>query len=238
MRKNRDGQLEVVLENRQLLVTFFVIVGLCGVFFSLGYIVGRNTFSSVVKVTQAASGAPDTSNKPSAMPPAAFASQKPQNAPAPDASAEQPAPATDLNFYQSVEEKAPEAKLVPPQPATAPASAPAAAGPPAPAASKPATPQPHAAQPAAAASAPTIVAQTAAPQPAAGFLVQVSALSRREDANTLVALLKGKNLPVQVNAGPSDNLFHVVLGPYQTQKEAEHAKTLLEQDGFRPIIKH
>lgn len=233
MRKNPDGQAEVVVGNRQLLLIFFVIVGLCGVFFSLGYIVGRNTLSSVVKVTQAASGAAETP-KPSAMPPAVYANENPQIATSSDSNAEQQSP-TDLNFYQSVEEKTPEAKLLPSE---ASSSAPAAATLRPAAAEQAASAQPTAAQAAASAPSQTVLAQTREAQPASGLLVQVSALTRREDANTLVALLRAKNLPVQVIAGPSDKLFHVVVGPYRDHKDAEHAKTLLEQDGFRPIIKH
>jgi len=239
MPKKADGQLELVFENRHLLVVFFVIVGLCGVFFSLGYIVGRNTLSSVVRVTQAAAGIAEPSNKPSPMPPAAFAKDNPQNQPAAEANAEQSAPATDLNFYQTVEGKTPEAKLVPSEPSGA---APGTATPPAagatPAAQEKAAPsQPVPAPPVTAAPAQTMVAQTAPSQAPPAFMVQVSALTRREDANTLVELLKDKKLPVQVTAGGNDSLFHVMVGPYQNQKDAEHAKSLLEQDGFRPMVK-
>ena len=81
MKKNPDGQVELVLENRQLLATFFVIVILCGVFFSLGYIVGRNTFSSVAKTAQAAAASPETASKPSPMPPPAVANPSNEGAP-------------------------------------------------------------------------------------------------------------------------------------------------------------
>ena len=70
-----------------------------------------------------------------------------------------------------------------------------------------------------------------------GILVQVSALTRREDAESLVALLKEKDLPVIVTSGQNDPLFHVVIGPYKTEVEAQRTKTLLEQDGFRPFIR-
>ena len=81
-----------------------------------------------------------------------------------------------------------------------------------------------------------MVAQPGSTPPAL-FTVQVSALTRREDASSLLSLIKGKNLPVQVVEGSGDRLFHVIIGPYETQKEAEAAKVTLEKDGFRPIIK-
>src|SRR5579875_3583368 len=43
MAKNEDGEFELVLGNRQLLSVFFIVVVLLGVFFTMGYIVGRNS---------------------------------------------------------------------------------------------------------------------------------------------------------------------------------------------------
>ena len=218
MGKNPGGQTELVLENRQLLLIFFVIVALCGVFFSLGYIVGRNTFSVVAHATQAVSGGAEAGNKPSPMPPPASSSQNSPNPPEAGAGPEQAGPAADLNFYQSAEGKPPEAKLAPPESpsaSSAPPSLPPSAAPSRPAAAE--KPSPAEAPP--------------------GILVQVSALTRREDAQALVALLKEKKLPVLVTTGPNDTLFHVAVGPYKSDKEAEQAKKVLEEDGFRPIIK-
>jgi cell division septation protein DedD len=68
-------------------------------------------------------------------------------------------------------------------------------------------------------------------------LVQVSALTRREDAESLVVLLKEKKLPVLVTSGTNDTLFHVVVGPYKTDAEAQRVRQILEQEGFRPFIR-
>lgn len=73
--------------------------------------------------------------------------------------------------------------------------------------------------------------------PPPGLLVQISALSKREDAEGLVVLLKGKNLPVLVTSGENDALYHVVVGPYATDADAQRAKRVLEQEGFRPFIR-
>ncbi len=43
MPKNEDGEFELILGNKQLLSMFFVVVVLLGVFFVMGYIVGRNS---------------------------------------------------------------------------------------------------------------------------------------------------------------------------------------------------
>jgi cell division septation protein DedD len=51
--KNEDGEFELILANRQLLSVFFIVVVLLGVFFTMGYIVGRNSGPSVVDVASA-----------------------------------------------------------------------------------------------------------------------------------------------------------------------------------------
>lgn len=43
MRNNEDGEFEVVLGNKQLLSVFFIVVVLLGVFFTMGYVVGRKS---------------------------------------------------------------------------------------------------------------------------------------------------------------------------------------------------
>ena len=43
MAKSGDGEFELVLGNRQLLSVFFIVVLLVAVFFTMGYVVGRNS---------------------------------------------------------------------------------------------------------------------------------------------------------------------------------------------------
>jgi len=80
--KNEDGEFELILGNRQLLSVFFIVVILLGVFFTMGYIVGRN--SGALTADVAATPAPD--GKPQVVePPAA---KTPEPAPAPTAPTE------------------------------------------------------------------------------------------------------------------------------------------------------
>jgi DedD protein len=51
-----DGEKELVLGNKQLISLFFVVVALCGVFFAMGYMIGRNT-SKLVSANPDGSGA-------------------------------------------------------------------------------------------------------------------------------------------------------------------------------------
>ena len=43
MPKTEEGDFELLIGNKQLLTVFFVVVILLGVFFTMGYIVGKNS---------------------------------------------------------------------------------------------------------------------------------------------------------------------------------------------------
>src|SRR5580698_3126132 len=47
----RDNEKELILGNSQLISLFFVVVALCGVFFALGYMIGRNSTKPIVAGT-------------------------------------------------------------------------------------------------------------------------------------------------------------------------------------------
>jgi cell division septation protein DedD len=77
MPRNEDGEFELILGNRQLLSVFFIVVILLGVFFTMGYIVGRNSSPIIADTrkperTDAASRpapAPSTAAETAATPP-------------------------------------------------------------------------------------------------------------------------------------------------------------------------
>ena len=58
MPKNEEGEFELVLGNKQLLSVFFIVVVLLGVFFTMGYVVGRNTGAEAATQMAAAPGQP------------------------------------------------------------------------------------------------------------------------------------------------------------------------------------
>jgi cell division septation protein DedD len=70
-----------------------------------------------------------------------------------------------------------------------------------------------------------------------GFMVQVAAVSKKEDADLLRSALQGKQYPVVITSLPNDRLFHVQVGPFSDMKEAEAMKTRLTNDGYNPILK-
>jgi outer membrane biosynthesis protein TonB len=104
--KNEDGEFELILANRQLLSVFFIVVILLGVFFTMGYIVGRNSGPAPVDVA-----AHKVESKPMVVDSPVPVEQAKQDAPEPAASA--PA-STTTQQQQPQEEVKPEPKPEPP----------------------------------------------------------------------------------------------------------------------------
>ncbi len=219
MPKGDDGQYELILETRQVLVIFLFAVVLCGVFFGLGFVVGRHsTGPAGGGLASAISGAATGADKkqsalsPAEQPPAtAGDAALPADAnPAADAAAPPPDRAAEAKLDKPPVEKKPEPEK--PKPAAVPEAAP-----------KRADSQPPAAPPAATSNGPIVL--------------QVSAHGKREDAEPVVALLKRKNFPASIVTVPTDTLYHVQVGPYASLQEAEAAKKSLEEQGFKPYLK-
>jgi hypothetical protein len=93
VKKNEDGEVELILGNGQLLGVFFIVVILLGLFFGMGYIMGRNSGAASVEVPTA----PKAEPKPAAVEPAA------PKAAAPEASAPAPAPPNEPKEAESKE---------------------------------------------------------------------------------------------------------------------------------------
>ena len=93
MPKNEDGEFELILANRQLLSVFFIVVILLGVFFTMGYIVGRNSAplvseSAAPPKSETKTAAAETATHPPASPSAEAPAAEKQSGDAPS-----PAPA-------------------------------------------------------------------------------------------------------------------------------------------------
>ena len=117
MATNEDGEFELILGNTQILSVFFIVVILLGVFFTMGYIVGRNSVAVTAEGPRKPEAKPIVVNAPSqtATSPAETASTPPADSPnsVPVRTAPQQPP----------DEKAPpkeEAAAAPAQPKTAP----------------------------------------------------------------------------------------------------------------------
>ena len=89
---------------------------------------------------------------------------------------------------------------------------------------------------AAPASSSTPPADPAAVPATTGYYVQVAAVSRQEDGDTLVDALKKKQYTAFSATGP-DKLYHVQVGPFTDIKNAEETRAKLTNDGYNPILK-
>lgn len=143
----------------------------------------------------------------------AAASTEPEASAKPAASKSQAAGSDEMTFYKAVEQN--DAKPQLEQPA---ASAPASVAETTPAPTKPEEIQ----KPASLGS---------------GYMVQIAAVSKQEDADALVNALRKKQYPVFASTLPTDKLFHVQVGPFSDIKDADAMKSRLMSDGYNPIVK-
>jgi cell division septation protein DedD len=71
----------------------------------------------------------------------------------------------------------------------------------------------------------------------AGYMVQVAAVSKQEDADALVNALRRKSYPVISTNSPADKLYHIQVGPFPDLKDAEATRAKLIGDGYNPMLK-
>ena len=78
----------------------------------------------------------------------------------------------------------------------------------------------------------------AAPSAAGGYFVQVAAVTREEDADSLVEALKKRQYAAfSAKSSAADKYYHVQVGPYREFKDAEAMRKRLVADGYNPILK-
>ncbi len=222
MSRNEEGEFELVLGNRQLLSVFFILVVLMGVFFAMGYIVGRNNPSkdAVEFARRRDGGDTGASDKGSAIVvDPDKATTKPS--PAEEKSAEPPKPAETPKQEKKAEPKKEEPKpepvktvekqkTEPPKPVEPPKKQAEAPKPPPPA------------------------APGGQPQAGQTFL-QVVAIDKA-GADALVETLRKKSFAAVVGAGPSDKIFRVLVGPMKDASDIAKTKMDLEAVGFKGAI--
>ncbi len=218
-RGNRGGAGERVLESRHVIGLFMLMLVFSGVFFALGYVMGRNQYDGQVR---AASNPRAAADPVAAVKPDVTPKHANNAAPASDASTDPNAqPSSDWGFYNAGK-TAPDDRLKSAPPATPPAAIPAVAN----------------GKNSARAANVSSKSFNAPQVPAGAFTVQVAALRRESDAHSVEVTLQRKKFPVFVVAPKADKYYHVQVGPYPDQKSAEAAKKGLESAGFKAIVKH
>jgi cell division septation protein DedD len=221
----KRGAGERVLESKHVIGLFLLMLVFSGVFFSLGYVMGRNQYDGRVSAENGAMGRPEPvpSAKPDVPP-------KKSAAPAAESGDSDPATTPASGSPWKFEENGKAAKAEPrlePVPKT----------PPAPPAAKPVN-----AKPAAPVAAPAPHSKSAAnspPMPNGAYLLQVAALAKQEDALALAGSLQKKHFAAYVQKPQKDKFYRVQVGPFKDQKSADAAKKGLESAGFKAFyVKH
>jgi cell division protein FtsN len=223
--KRGGGGGDRVLESRHLVMLFLSVVLLCGVFFTLGYVMGHTQYgASPVRADNTTTRIAPTQPQPKKTPL--------RDSPAPaSATTTQKSPCD--SSWDNCSNSTPEEK-----PVAAPApskSKPKAEPIPNPKSSGPATPVPI---PGAAVRTPS--PSPSAPQPVSknGILLQVAAVKQQRDAIQMADELQKKKFPAFVVDSKADGFYHVQVGPYADKASADSARRALEAAGFKAIIKH
>lgn len=125
MARTEEGEFELVLGNRQLLTVFFLVVVLLGIFFTMGYVVGRNSAPVVAAKNRSGDTAATDQGRPAAVntgSPAAAAdtnsgeAASPALSPAENAAPPRSAPETRPSPAPRVAAKTPEPAATAPEP--------------------------------------------------------------------------------------------------------------------------
>jgi len=69
-----------------------------------------------------------------------------------------------------------------------------------------------------------------------GWMVQIAAVSRTEDADVLVGALKKRGYAVTARRELGDNLIHVQTGPFTSRNDANTMRQKLLNDGYNAIV--
>jgi DedD protein len=226
---------ELTISSTTLLAIFFGLVLICGLFFGLGYTLGRRSsseasqmpssdMSPASKTESQASGSSSSISKPSAASQSSVASTTaPTDGQAPEASGaaapeESGHDATGEQIQNPVQTSTAETRTNP-----------------APQSLKQQSPAQLPAQSAATTTQSPDVAQSSAPP--AGVMVQIAAISNPADADVLVSALQKRGYSVTTRRVPADPLIHVQVGPFSSRADAVAMRQKLLSDGYNAILK-
>jgi septal ring-binding cell division protein DamX len=218
----KRGAGERVLESRHVIGLFLLMLVFSGIFFALGYVMGRNQYDSQVRAA---------SNTTRASEPVLTTKPEPRKSveAKPDENHVDPATSnrTDWEFYGNTKPAKTEPRLepVPPSTLATPASKPVSTkekvGPLAPPVKN------------------STNALSASLIPSGAIVLQVAALTQQDDALAIASNLQKKRYAAFVQIPQKDKFYRVQVGPFKDQKTAEAAKSGLEGEGFKAFyVKH
>ena len=206
-----------MLEGRHVIGLFMLMLLFSGVFFTLGYVMGRSQDDGQVRAATNGQGFSEPDVLPKKEPVAKASSKKPAAEPAADSAT--PAP-PEWEFYHAGDSSKADDHLKP-------------AG--------NAAPQRAVGKSGNAVKQVNTAAKTNAGPilgSMGGINLQVAALTKESDAMVLANTLRKQNFPTFVQPPREDKYYHVLVGPYADQKAVDNAKKGLELAGFKAIVKH
>lgn len=219
----KRGAGDRVLESRHVIGLFMLMLLFSGVFFALGYVMGRNQYEGQVRAASNYHGTPESEVAPKPEPAPKHSNVASAKEHSTDPSSD---PATSSSgwgdFYDGSKSSKPVDDHL--KPVAPPVSA------------TPKNVAVHA--PVQKAVAPGSKSMNAPLIPAGSYTLQVAALTKQADALDLASRLQKKKFPAVVLSSQADKYFRVQVGPYPDQKSTEIARKGLEAAGFKAIVKH
>ena len=216
----RSSAGERVLEGRHVIGLFFLMLLFSGVFFTLGYVMGRNQLDGQVRAATTHSAEIAEPVKPEPVQKPGKSNVSTPGNPDVATDANPTPPSSEWEFYRAGDKKPVNDRLK-----SGPAQSLSAQPKPIPASAK--------------SPARTAPVAVAAPTVAKGsYLLQVAALRTDSDATAVANDLRKKKFPAFVQTPQADKYYRVQVGPYTDQKAMQAAKKGLESAGFKAIIKH
>jgi cell division septation protein DedD len=208
---------ERTLEGRHVVGLFLLMLVFSGVFFTLGFVMGRSQYDSDVRAS--ASDPPSVvKDRPRAAPDSAAKKASPETK-SRLAATSPSAPQSDWDFYHSGEPKKSVDQLTPAGQTVAVANKSASAD----------SARANSARSKSPLNAPAI--------PGGAMVLQVAALTRQADALALAESLQKKGFPAFVLTPGADHFYRVQVGPYADAQTSDAAKKGLEKAGFKAIVK-
>ena len=224
----KHSDTEITLGTRSILGIFFALALVCGVFFGFGYSIGRGNTTKATAPDLTASSSTQETEQPAVKTLVEGSSSSPSTVPENDTESDVPPPA-----QQVIHSKPSAADVVPQMPA------------PANAASEDVIPAAQTVAPQASsgvavaqkAALPIYPGQTVTASPSDGIMVQIAAVSHRQDADVLISALRKLGYNASARSDSSDNLLRIQVGPFATRDQANAMRTKLLNDGYNAILK-
>jgi len=215
MAAKKRGAGERVLESRHVIGLFLLMLVFSAIFFTLGYVMGRNQYDGQVRASNTQHDVPDAAVKKSDGGLKHSTGMPATNAPTPEESN----PNSDWEFYSADKQKETGDHLKPVSPLGVSSAAKTA-------------PQNNG-------NTKNVATVSEAPKPpqSVAYTLQVMAVRRESDALDLAKRLQKNKFPAFVLTPQGSKYYRVQVGPYSDKKSAEAAKKGLEGAGFRAIVK-